>query len=123
MDPIRCRIANAVCRSLMLPTPDLSHITEEEYLDVYEPAGPILLGRLLIHCRRHFYSARRLREGSSAITKSLETRLHSTGGGNRVLLGFCQHVDGRSGSGCVSAFLQKEIFLPHECCKVPFNEV
>ena len=39
----------------MKPTPDLSHIPEETFLEVYEPAGPFSQILLLILDRRHIY--------------------------------------------------------------------
>jgi release factor glutamine methyltransferase len=89
----------------MLPTPDLSHISEETYLQVYEPAGfsPIVL----------------MTEDSFILLDALENEiplLRQTSSeilarGNLPLV-----IEVGSGSGCISAFLQKEIYLPFQCC-------
>jgi len=66
--------------------------------------------------RRHLHPSRRSRERSPLPPHPQNFPLHPASRRNRVPLHAGPSLTGRSGSGCVSAFLQRQIFLPNECC-------
>lgn len=100
----------------MLPTPELSHISEETYQQVYEPAGQSSSPKLRIEDTFILLDAL---ERDIPFLRQLCSRksLHDIPLVIEIGCAFRSIVlMASSGSGCVSAFLQKHIFLPHECC-------